>query len=137
MDICFLWKKYKDIFFYLAFGVLTTIINIVSYHLCYVIWGLPNIPSNIIAWALAVIVAYITNKSWVFDSRSYSLEVLIPEFWKFISCRLATGIIDLAIMWIGVDLLYCPATLLKFGSNVLVVILNYFFSKLVVFKKQN
>lgn len=131
-----LWEKYKSVFFYLVFGVLTTVINIVSYHLCYEVWGVPNVPSNIIAWVLAVAAAYITNKLWVFDSKSFAPEVLLPELWKFISCRLATGLMDLAIMWVGVDLLLGPATLLKVGSNVLVVVLNYVFSKLVIFKRR-
>lgn len=131
------WEKYKSVFFYLVFGVLTTIINIVSYHLCYEVWGVPNVPSNIIAWVLAVATAYITNKLWVFDSKSFEPKVLLPELWKFVSCRLATGVMDLFIMWVGVDLLRGPATLLKIGSNVLVVVLNYVFSKLVIFKKQD
>lgn len=131
-----LWEKYKSVFFYLVFGVLTTVINIVSYHLCYEVWGVPNVPSNIIAWVLAVAVAYITNKLWVFDSKSFAPEVLLPELWKFISCRLATGLMDLAIMWVGVDLLKGPATIIKIGSNVLVVVLNYVFSKLLIFQRK-
>jgi len=98
--------------------------------------GVPNVPSNIIAWVLAVVVAYITNKLWVFDSKSFDLAVLLPELWKFVSCRLATGVMDLAIMWVGVDWLEGPATLIKIGSNVLVVVLNYMFSKLVIFRKE-
>lgn len=137
MDIYSLWGKYRSVFFYLFFGVLTTVINIVSYYLCYEVWQLPNVLSNIIAWTLAVTVAYITNKLWVFGSKSFSPEVLLPELWKFISCRVATGIMDLTIMWLGVDLLDGPATLLKIGSNILVVILNYLFSKLVIFKKRS
>lgn len=137
MDIRSLWQKYKGVCFYLVFGVLTTVINIVSYHLCYEVWGVPNVPSNIIAWVLAVAFAYITNKLWVFDSKSFAPQILLPELWKFISCRLATGVMDLLIMWVGVDLLQGPATLWKIGSNVLVVILNYIFSKLVIFKKQD
>lgn len=130
-----LWKKYKGIFFYLVFGVLTTVVNIVTFHLCYEVWGVPNIPSNIIAWVLAVAVAYLTNKLWVFDSKSFAPQVLLPELWKFVSCRLATGVMDLAIMWVGVDLLHGPGTPIKLASNVLVIILNYVFSKVVIFKK--
>lgn len=126
--------QYKSILFYLVFGVLTTLVNIVTYHLCYEVWGVPNVPSNIIAWVLSVAVAYLTNKVWVFDSKSFAPAVLLPELWKFVSCRLATGLMDLAIMWVGVDLLRGPATPIKIGSNVLVVILNYAFSKLLIFK---
>lgn len=131
-----LWQKYKGLFFYLVFGVLTTVVNIVTYHLCYEVWGVLNVPSNIIAWVLAVAVAYITNKLWVFDSKSFTPAVLLPELWKFVSCRLATGLMDLAIMWVGVDLLRGPATPIKIGSNVLVIVLNYVFSKLLIFRKE-
>lgn len=131
-----LWQKYRGLFFYLVFGVLTTVVNIVTFHLCYEVWGVPNVPSNIIAWVLAVAVAYITNKLWVFDSKSFAPAVLLPELWKFVSCRLATGVMDLAIMWVGVDLLEGPATPIKIGSNVLVIVLNYVFSKLLIFRKE-
>lgn len=134
MNMSILWKKYKGVFFYLVFGVLTTVVNIVGYHLCYGVWGVPNVPSNIIAWVLAVAVAYITNKLWVFESKSFAPAVLLPELWMFISCRLATGSMDLAIMWVGVDLYRGPATPLKIISNVLVIVLNYIFSKLIIFK---
>lgn len=130
-----MWKQYKGLFFYLIFGVLTTIINIGSYHICYEVWGISNISSNIIAWLLAITVAYITNKRWVFDSKSFALKILVPELWKFFGCRLATGSMDLVIMWLGVDIFHGPATVLKIGSNVLVILLNYVFSKLVIFKK--
>lgn len=135
MNVDVLWKKYKGPFFYLVFGVLTTAINVGTYHLCYEIWGAPNVPSNIVAWVLAVAVAYITNKLWVFNSKSFAPEILLPELWKFVSCRLATGGMDLFIMWVGVDILQGPATSLKIASNVLVIILNYIASKLLIFKR--
>lgn len=130
-----LWEKYKSVFFYLVFGALTTVVNIVTYHLCYEVWGVPNVPSNVIAWVLAVAVAYVTNKLWVFDSKRFTPDVLLPELWKFVSCRLATGVMDTAIMWVGVDLIQGPPTPIKIGSNVLVIILNYAASKLFIFKK--
>ncbi len=129
-----LWDKYKGLFFYLVFGVLTTVVNIVTYHMCYEVWHIPNVPSNIAAWVLAVAVAYLTNKVWVFESKSFAPEVLLPELWKFVSCRLATGVMDTAIMWVGVDLLHGPGTPIKLGSNVLVMVLNYLFSKLIIFR---
>lgn len=131
-----LWKKYNALFLYLVFGVLTTAINIVVYHMCYEVAGIPNVPSNMIAWVLSVLVAYLTNKIWVFHSRSFAPAVLLPELWKFVSCRLFTGAMDTAIMWVGVDLFCGPATVIKIGSNVLVVVLNYVFSKLLIFREE-
>lgn len=129
-------KKYKSFIAYAVFGVFTTIVNIVAYNVCYYKLELSNTLSNIIAWLLAVTFAYLTNKVWVFDSKSWKWEILRREVATFISCRLATGVMDLVIMFICVDLLEWHAMFMKLLSNILVIILNYVFSKLVIFKKK-
>lgn len=131
-----LMKKYKSFVAYAVFGVFTTIVNIVTYNVCYVNLEFSNTISNIIAWVLAVTFAYLTNKVWVFDSKSWKWEVLRREVPAFISCRLATGVMDLVIMFVAVDLLGWHAMLMKLLSNILVIISNYVFSKLVIFKKR-
>lgn len=128
-------KKYKAIISYGIFGVLTTIVNIVIYNLCYYQIGIGNTVSNVIAWILAVAFAYFTNKVWVFESKSWAWEVLKREVSTFVSCRLATGIMDIVIMFICVDIIGWHAMLMKLVSNVLVIILNYIFGKLIIFKK--
>lgn len=127
--------KYKSFISYVVFGVLTTVVNIVTYNLCYYRVGLGNTISNIVAWILAVAFAYFTNKIWVFESKLWKWQVLKREIATFISCRLATGILDIIIMYICVDIMQWHAMLMKIISNVLVIILNYLFSKLVIFKK--
>ena len=129
-------KKHKSFIAYGVFGVFTTIVNIVTYDFCYNHLGISNTLSNIAAWILAVTFAYLTNKVWVFDSKSWKWEVLKREVVAFISCRLATGILDIVIMFVCVDILGLHALLMKIISNVLVIILNYIFSKLVIFKKK-
>lgn len=129
-------KKHKSFIVYGIFGVLTTIVNIVTYNYCYNHLSIGNTLSNIVAWILAVTFAYLTNKVWVFDSKSWKWEVLKREVVAFISCRLATGILDIVIMFVCVDVLGLHALLMKIISNVLVIILNYIFSKLVIFKKK-
>lgn len=129
-------KKYRSFILYAVFGVLTTIVNLVVYHLCYYEAGMSNLVSNVFAWVMAVTFAYLTNKSWVFESKSWSWSVLRVEVPAFVSCRLATGFMDLAIMYFSVDVLGWHAMLMKFISNVLVILLNYVFSKLVIFKKR-
>ena len=131
-----LMKKYKSFIAYAVFGVFTTVVNIVTYHLCYYNAGLSNTLSNVAAWILAVTFAYLTNKVWVFGSKSWKWEVLKKEVPAFISCRIATGVMDLIIMYIFVDVLHWPAVIMKVISNVFVIILNYVFSKLVIFKKK-
>ena len=129
-------KKHKSFIAYGVFGVFTTIVNIVTYNFCYNNLGISNTLSNIAAWILAVTFAYLTNKVWVFDSKSWKWEVLKREVLAFISCRLATGILDIVIMFVCVDILGLHALMMKIISNVLVIILNYIFSKLVIFKKK-
>ena len=131
-----LFKKHKSFFMYGIFGVLTTVVNFMVYNLCYYKAGINNTVSNVLAWILAVAFAYITNKIWVFESKSWKMSVLRHELTAFVSCRLATGIMDLVIMYVCVDMLGWHAMLMKLASNVLVIILNYIFSKLIIFKKR-
>ena len=132
-----LWIKYKGLFLYGVFGVITTLVNIFTYIVCYEKLEIPNIPSNVIAWIAGVAVAFITNKLWVFESGSMEPGVVWAELVKFVSCRLVTGGIDMVIMFAGVDVLKGPAKIIKVSSNILVIILNYVFSKLIIFKKKN
>ena len=131
-----LLRKYKFIILYGIFGVLTTLINIVSYSLFYSVFGVSNVISNIIAWVISVLFAFITNKLWVFESKSFEFKLFVAELGNFTLCRLATGVLDLGIMFVGVDLLKGPAIILKVVSNIIVIILNYVMSKVFVFKKK-
>lgn len=128
-------QKYKSLISYGIFGVLTTVVNIVSYNLCYYKFEISNTFSNVIAWILAVSFAYFTNKIWVFESKSWRWRIVKKEIAAFVSCRLATGILDLIIMYVCVDIMGIQAMIMKFVSNVLVIILNYVFSKLIIFKR--
>ena len=128
-------KKYKAPILYLFFGGVTTVINIAVYNLLYYVVGMSNDLSNIISWIITVAAAYITNKLWVFESRGTGKKVLLREITSFFGCRAATGVMDFAIMHIGVDIMSYPAFWLKIISNVIVIILNYVASKLIIFKK--
>lgn len=128
--------KYKGIIFYGIFGVLTTVINIITYALCYKVLHIPNVPSVIIAWIIAVLFAFITNKLYVFDSKSMAKETVISELVKFTGARLATLGVEILIMYIGVDIMHGPDVILKVVSNIVVIILNYVLSKLIVFTKK-
>lgn len=127
-------EKYKMIILYIVFGVLTTIINLVVYWVLYEQCKWTNIASNIVAWIFAVIFAFITNKSFVFKSKGWTFQIVLIELWKFIICRLTTGVLDLVIMYIGVDLLHGPSLVLKIASNVIVIIFNYVASKMIIFE---
>ncbi len=127
-------EKYKSILMYLFFGICTTIINIVTYWMFYISLDFPNVLSTIFSWIISVLFAYITNKLWVFESRSFGKKVLVREIATFFGARFISGIIDLAVMFLFVDMLLFPAIIIKFISNIFVVIFNYVASKVVIFK---
>lgn len=122
----------KEIFLYLLFGGLTTLINILLYSFLYYKCSVVNTVSNIAAWLCSVAFAYVTNRIWVFESRR---KGIIREAVSFFGCRALTGLLDLAIMYLFVDILAFEGGAVKIAANVLVIILNYAFSKLYIFKK--
>lgn len=133
-----LLKRYKSFIAYAFFGVCTTLVNLLCYRLFYFVLGVPNVPSTLVAWLLAVLFAYVTNKLWVFDSKSWAVAVVIPELIKFFVCRIATGVLDVGIMWFAVDKMQWDAMIWKLISNIIVIVLNYVASKFVIFvKKEN
>lgn len=131
-----IYRKYKEQINYIFFGALTTLVNFVSYFLSYKKFGISNVPSNIIAWILSVVFAFIVNKLWVFESKSWRKEIAIKEFISFVSVRLFTGIFDTTIMYLGVDILKINEVLVKITSNIIVLITNYIGSKVLIFRKK-
>lgn len=129
-------NKYKENIAYLIFGVLTTVINFVTYFILTETAGINTVTSNIIATTVSILFAYITNKLFVFDSKTTSTSELIEEFFRFIGARVVTGILDTIFVYIGVEMLYTNNKLVKTISCIIVIILNYVMSKLVVFNKQ-
>lgn len=128
-------KMHADVVSYLFFGVLTTVVNYVVYLPCYNVLGMTATVSNVIAWAAAVAFAYLTNKPFVFKSRDWSLKTVVPELAKFVGCRIGSGAMETAVIFLTVDLLRWNGNVMKLITSVLVVIINYVASKLVVFKK--
>lgn len=126
--------RHYDVLAYLFFGVLTTVVNYIVYLPCYNLLGISASVSNVIAWIVAVAFAFLTNKPFVFKSHDWSAKVLWPELTKFVGCRIGSGVLETAIIFITVDTLGWNGNWMKLFTSVLVVILNYFGSKLLVFK---
>ena len=127
--------KYWDVWTYLVFGGLTTLVNYLVYLPCLYMLGMSAAVSNVIAWVVAVAFAYLTNKPFVFKSHDWSLKTVVPELGKFVGCRVASGVAETLIILVTVDLLGWSGALWKLITSVLVVVANYFGSKLLVFKK--
>lgn len=126
-----LFNKYKEIIMYLVFGVLTTLVNIIVYFISAEILNINYLVSNGVAWFLSVLFAYITNRKYVFDSTNSNI---FKEMVSFFGSRLATGLLDMGLMWIFVETSLMNDVIAKVVVNVIVIILNYILSKLVVFK---
>lgn len=131
-----LFLKYKEVILYLVFGGLTTLVNIVCYAVCARGFHMGTLVSNGIAWVLSVLFAYVTNKIFVFESKTDGVREAVREFVSFIACRAGTGVLDMAVMYVTVDMLGWYDVLMKILSNIIVIILNFVFSKLVIFRKK-
>ena len=133
----------KEVISYLFFGVLTTVVNFVIFGLCD---SLNVLVANAIAWVGAVVFAFVTNKLFVFESKSWKPNVLVKELPTFVGARLLTlgleeaGLLVL-IEWLHLDtVLTLPfiggEMIIKIIISVAVVVLNYVFSKVLIFKKK-
>lgn len=129
-----LFYKYQHVVLYGIFGVLTTVTNIVTYWLMAHVFQLGTMPSTLIAWVTAVLFAYVTNRKWVFHSEAFGTENVLKELISFFVCRMATGVVDWAFMYVFVVLLHINDVFMKIVANILVIILNYIASKFVIFK---
>lgn len=125
-----------EMLLYIAFGVMTTLINIGAFQLANGPFGWSWQAANIFAWVLAVIFAFFTNKLFVFRSKSFEPAVLLKEFTGFIGARLLSLGIDYLCMWLLIDVCGWNELLSKIADNIIVVIINYVLSKLIIFKKK-
>ena len=128
-------KRLYEIVSYLFFGVLTTIVNYVAYWAFTRLLGMSVAVATFWAWALAVLFAFVTNKIWVFHSRTRTARAFFAELAAFVAARVFSGALDVALMWVLADKMGLPDMWVKLALNVLVTVLNYIFSKLWIFRK--
>lgn len=130
-----MYKKYEDVILYLFFGGLTFLICIGSYYVCAETLGMHYMVANAISWIIAVLFAYVTNRIFVFKSNARGFAQILKELWLFIACRLTTGGIEIVIMFIGVTMMNINDMFVKVIAQIIVILSNYVFSKLIIFKK--
>ena len=129
-----LYEKYHATVIYLVFGVLTTVVNYAVYLPLYNFVGLPASVCNGIAWVAAVAFAYVTNKLFVFESKSWGDGVL-GELLRFVGSRVASGAVETVSLLLTVDILGWNGNIMKLLLAVFVIVFNYVLSKFFVFKK--
>ena len=127
-------SAYKEIFLYGIFGVLTTAINILTYEFLTHRLTINFLLSNALAWILAFVFAYYTNSKFVFGCRPFWEKDSLKRFLNFLNSRVFTGILDMLLMWLLVDLMRINDSVSKIGVNIVVIALNYLMSKFWVFK---
>ncbi len=132
--------RLKEILSYLFWGVLTTLVSWLTYSLF--VWLTGHIAlANALSWVCAVAFAFVTNKLWVFESKDWRAKTVWAECLRFLSARVITGVLELvgvplvAAWGLGQPILGIEGLGAKIVVTVVVVILNYVFSKLIVFKK--
>ncbi|AXX65308.1 GtrA family protein [Bombilactobacillus bombi] len=130
-------KKYWDVISYLIFGGLTTLINLLVFYELYT-WHhiLGYQVANVIAWLLSVIFAYLTNKQFVFNSHQSSKKAVLKELESFFFFRFLSLIIDMGILKVGIGIMQANSLIVKLLDNIIVVIANYVFSKVFIFKEK-
>ena len=126
------WIKIDlELILYVVFGAFTFFVNLISYFFFANMLGINYLVSNAIAWFLSVLFAYITNRIWVFESKSPNI---LKEMSLFFGGRIFSGVVDMLLMYTFIDLLVFDSPISKIIVQIIVIILNYIFSKLIVFK---
>lgn len=120
----------KELVSYVVFGALTTLINIAVYLLLTDIFHINYIIANIVAWFVSVMFAYVTNRIWVFESDN---ENVAKEVFLFYGGRIFTVVVDTLLMVLFIDVLSIGNFVSKITVSIIVIILNYLFSKWIVF----
>jgi len=130
-----LLKKHRETVSYLFFGVVTTVVNFILYY-ALLFLGMHYLWAQVIAWIGAVLVAYITNKLWVFESRVNGFLPILKEMLVFIASRLFSFGVETLLLYLMVDVASVSEGIAKIPVAVLTVILNYVTGKLLVFRKK-
>lgn len=132
-----IYQENRVVIDYLIFGVLTTAVNYLVFFVVLFVWPKTmTVVANTIAWVIAFLFAYFTNRKWVFHTKAVGLKANLLEFWWFFVARVFSLGADDAIVYLGIDLLHQNKLFIKLLSQVVIVIINYTFSKWI-FKNNN
>ncbi len=130
-----LYAKYKEAILYIIFGILTTLVNFIIYTVLIFV-GIDTYIANIIAWVGAVLFAYLTNRSIVFNSSAKKKAELFKEIIAFYGARIFSLIVEMIILYVCIDLIGMDQFIPKLAAQVIVIILNYILSKFMVFRNK-
>lgn len=129
-------RKYKEVISYLFFGVAATAVNIVVFFICNDVFGIDYRISNGFSWFFSVLFAFFTNKHFVFESKTTNWQTYFTEMALFFWYRGLSFLADMSLMIVLVEWIHTSNFVAKLITQVVVVILNYFFSKFFIFKNK-
>ncbi|MCQ2520853.1 MAG: GtrA family protein [Lachnospiraceae bacterium] len=139
-----LYFRLKETFDYLIAGGLTTVVNWIVYALCaYVVFRYVSLGdtarimiSNVIAWIAAVLFAYVVNRTFVFHSQARGVAAVLKEFGAFLGARIFSFAVEQGLMFLMVEVLKANDLISKLLIGIIVIVMNYIFSKLFIFRKK-
>lgn len=123
-----------SILMYLIMGGFTILINIVTFWLCTYVLNWDYRIANTIAWVASVLFAYFSNKKYVFESYTPTWKERAREVTSFFGFRFLTYLVDILVMILLIEVLSINELWAKIWTNVIVLVLNYVFSKWIIFK---
>ncbi len=141
MNVRMLWQKHKEPVLYLVFGVATTAVNFIVYSILVKGFACEMTVSNTVAWFCAVVFAFVTNKLFVFESKHWAFGLFLREFLPFFGARVLSGVIEIGAptllynLGFAFDLFGIKGLGVKAVVSIVIILLNYVFSKWIVFKK--
>ena len=127
----------REVIVYIIFGVLTTVVNFIAFYLFNDLLKIHYFWANAMAWVVAVAFAFVTNKQFVFESRSWELKTTLREAVGFTGGRVLSLLLEQGGLLLFVELMHMKEMIAKIILAVVVVIVNYIFSKLWVFVKKD
>lgn len=130
-------EKIRRLILYVVFGAAGTLANVLIFAILAEKCGLNYLLANLAAWIFSVVFAFLTNKSWVFGSKSWEFPLWLKECALFALARIATCIFDMGYMFAAISVFGWHKTASKIIANIVVIIANYALSRLWIFKAKS
>lgn len=130
-----IYRKYKEAVDYLFWGGVAFVLSMVLFYLFANVMDIYEQIANILSWIVCVIFTYFTNRSFVFCSKVKGIKNIFKEFKDFVTARVLTLVMENVILFVMIDLLTINNMVSKFVGQFVVIVSNYFLSKLWIFKK--
>lgn len=132
-----IYRKYQEGIDYLFWGGVAFVLSMVLFYIFANMMMMDEQIANVITWIICVIFTYITNRTFVFKSKTSGVKAVTKEFVDFTSARLATLVLENVVLFICIDLLLWHNMVAKLIGQFLVIVSNYVLSKLWIFKKKD